>query len=51
MDDSPLWVRKAAAYQEWLVRRGTDDQLPSRGDADALQQVYDDDDDQERFWL
>ena len=49
--DAPLWVLKAAAYQEWLVRQGQDDEAPKKRDLDALQAVLDDDDDHERFWL
>ena len=51
MKDAPLWVLKAKAYQEWLVQRGKDHLAPSRRDAEALQAVYDEDDDLESFWM
>ena len=51
MRDAPLWTRKARAYQAWLVRKGDEDMPPSARDAAALQSVYDEDDDLERFWM
>jgi hypothetical protein len=51
VDDTPLWVRKAVAYQEWLVQQGREDIVPSRRDAALLQAVYDEDDDHESFFL
>lgn len=49
--DEPLWVLKAAAYQEWQVKNGEHDEAPVQHEIDALQAQYDDDDDLERFWL
>ena len=51
MPDAPLWVVKAAAYQEWLVKRGEDDEAPRPRDVEALQAAYDEDDENERYWL
>ena len=51
VNDAPLWVIKANAYQEWLVSRGEEDVKPTQRDMDKLQAVYDDDDDLERFFL
>ena len=52
MPDAPLWVLKARAYQAWLHRRGEEAMAPSLSHAAALQEQYDDDDDElERFWM
>lgn len=55
VNDAPLWVRKAHAYQQWALSRGEESLVPSQYDAAALQEVYDDEAEEEadlaRFWL
>ena len=45
--ETPRWVRKAHAYQSWLVRRGQEGMVPSDYHAEALQAQYDDDEEDE----
>ena len=45
--ETPRWVRKAHAYQSWLVRRGQEGMVPSDYHAEALQAQYDDEEEDE----